>query len=268
MPHILTTQLLYSFLIGGSFIALLTILAERSSGKIAGIILMFPSTIALGFFFLGITLSPEQVAETIPRTIIPLSLLSLSAAIYILIAKKTEKITDEKSLQIIVTTFTSIIIWLTIALPFVFIKIDNLIIGVFGYIIITLLAHKLLSQGEKQQALPKPKGTIKTLLTRALFLGAIISLVVFLGKTLGAFWGSIFTMFPAATFSALIIYHLKYPAKKLYVFMRKVPVGTISLLTYTLMVMLIFPAYGVIIGSIGAYLTSLICSLLLLKIFK
>lgn len=50
MSSIFIIQLIVSFFVGGGLITLLTFLAEKSSSKVSGIILSFPSTALAGFF--------------------------------------------------------------------------------------------------------------------------------------------------------------------------------------------------------------------------
>ena len=111
----------------------------------------------------------------------------------------------------------------------------------------------------------KPKYTVAQKFYRAIFMGSLIALVVFLGKTLDVFWGGIFAVFPAATFSALIFLHFNYPVKELFSFMKKAPIGSISLFVYAISAMVLFPIVGIVMGSLGAYLLSLVSSLVLIK---
>ncbi len=53
MSKLFIIQLIVSFIVGGSIIALLSLAAEKVNKTIAGILIAFPSTVALGFFFLG-----------------------------------------------------------------------------------------------------------------------------------------------------------------------------------------------------------------------
>ncbi len=47
-------QLLVSFLVGGAITAVLSLVAEKSHTKIAGVIVALPSTIAIGYFFIAL----------------------------------------------------------------------------------------------------------------------------------------------------------------------------------------------------------------------
>src|SRR6478609_314611 len=89
-------QLATSFIIGGVFIAAISFMAERASEKVSGIIMMFPTTIVLGFFFMGIVTSPDKVAQVIPATITPIGLIVFAAVLYVHIAEFISKIIVSK----------------------------------------------------------------------------------------------------------------------------------------------------------------------------
>ena len=61
MKNLFLIQLIISFVVGGLFIALLTLVAERVSLKWRGAVLSLPSTVVISFFFIGLTKSPADV---------------------------------------------------------------------------------------------------------------------------------------------------------------------------------------------------------------
>src|SRR6188768_4529005 len=114
----LIIQVIAAFLIGGGIITLLSLLAEKADAKIAGIILMFPTTIVLGFFFLGLSTSAEAVSNIVPATLIPLGIVVFSSVIYIKMAQMFSRTQLSKMQQLIATLFTSSILWFAMAAPF------------------------------------------------------------------------------------------------------------------------------------------------------
>ena len=266
MDNALLIQLITSFIVGGAFIATLTFIAEQTNEKVSGIIRMLPSTAALGFFFLGWAVSAQKVAEIIPATLIPLGLVVFSSAIYIYTAGFIKKFVSSKLQQAILTTTISSLVWFIFAAPFALLRFSNLLIGIIGYAVLTIITHMLLQKDHGKERTTRPTYSLIQKICRAIFMGALVALVVFLGKTLNVFWGGIFTMFPAATFSALIFFHLHYPQKELFRFMKKAPIGSISLFVYAIAVMILFPKTGFIIGTLGAYILSLGSSLALIKL--
>lgn len=265
MNKLFYLQLMISFFVGGGVIALLSFIAERVNARVAGIVLAFPSTVALSFFFLGWALTPEAVANIVPATFIPLGLTVLFPAIYTYTAEFLSRTLKNKILQIVVSFFISLATWALLSLPIAFYKFNNLMVGVTGYAILALLAHWLLHRRNHK----KPTSltyTFSQKIGRAAFVGLIITLVVFLGKTFGPFWGGMLAVFPAALSSSIVILHWYYDPKSLFPTVQKYALGSVAIAVYSLTVMLVFPKIGFIFGTIVAYLASLVTSLLLAKI--
>jgi hypothetical protein len=264
MSTLFTVQLIASFIVGGGVIAVLSLVAEKMPKRIAGIVLTFPTTVAMGFFFMGLTLSPEAVTEVIPSTLIPLGLSMLFAAVYAHVAEYSEKIIRHRSGQIVASYLVSIGLWFALAIPVVIMKLNNLAIGIAGYILIVLIAHWLLQRKNYEKPVTLTY-TFGQKIGRAILVGFIIFMSVLLGKTLGPFWGGMFTMFPAVFTSLMIIIHWYYGSKSLFPTMQKVAIGSLSLFAYTITVMFVFPVYGFIAGTVIAYLVSLVVTLLLMR---
>lgn len=230
--------------------------------------MMFPTTIVLGFFFLGTATSADKVASIVPATLIPLGIVVFSSVIYIRVALFFAKHIQSKIQQVSATFFTSSIIWFALASPFAFWKFDNLWTGITGYFLLAILTHIILNK----QTHGKPGFQLtynrKQVLFRAIFIGTVISVVVYLGKTLNPFWGGIFTMFPAATFAGLIIFHFYYQPGQLFFFFGRAPLGSLSLFIYAIGVMVLFPVVGVIWGTLWAYCVSLLFSMGLIKLHR
>src|SRR3990170_3753635 len=64
-------KLVLSFVVGGSWIAAVTVLAERHGTKVGGLIGGIPSTVIVTYFFIGWTQGPDQVLQA--TTIFPLA---------------------------------------------------------------------------------------------------------------------------------------------------------------------------------------------------
>lgn len=257
-------QLIVSFIVGGGVISLLSFIAEKMSKRIAGIILTFPTTVALGFFFLGWTVSPKAVATVVSASLIPLGLSVLFVAIYAYIAEYFAKIVKNKIWQIIVSFVISIGFWFALAIPVVVLELNRLAVGVAGYTLLVLGAHFLLQRKNYKKPVTLTY-TFDQKICRAIFVGFIVFLVVLLGKTLSPFWGGMFTMFPATFSSLMMILHWYYGPKSLFPTIQKVALGSLSIFAYTITVMFVFPAYGFIIGTFFAYTVSLVVTLLLMN---
>lgn len=265
MTSTLIVQLLISFVVGGSVITFISVIAEKANENVSGIIIMFPTTIVLGFFFLGFTTSAQKVADIVPATLIPIGITILSSVVYISNAYFFSKLVLSKRSQIILTFISGNIIWFVLAAPFAIWKFNNLTVGITGYFLLIILAHYFLNRQNVSLERPKIKYSKPQILFRALFMGSIILLVVLLGKTLNPFWGGVMTMYPAATYAALTVFHFYYDPQQLYSFFKKSAIGSLSLFLYAISVMILFPKIGVIFGTISAIGLCLLFSILLIN---
>jgi hypothetical protein len=266
LTSLLILQLIVSFIAGGFLITLQSLIAEKTSEHISGIIMMFPTTIVLGFLFLGITTSAEHVSLVVPATLIPLGIVVFSSIVYTYGAIFFSKYFKTKPKQIIATFLTSSVVWFILAAPFAYFKFSNLIIGCIGFFSIIIISQFILNKALFKESIPRVKYTKLQILLRALFTGTIIVVVVLLGKLLNPFWGGIFTMFPAATFATLITLNIYYEPQQLFYFMKKAPLGSLSLFIYALVAMITFPKYGLISGTIISYSCSALFSSIIIKI--
>lgn len=150
---------------------------------------------------------------------------------------------------------------MVLALPFAVIHIHNIIIGTTGYLLFVIASHILLNLHKKPINLSPVKYTPFQILLRAVFVGLTISSVVVLSSVLNPFWGGVFAMFPSVTFSSLIIFHYYYYSpEQLFYFMKKAPIGSLSLYAYDISAMVLFKKIGFIAGSFVCVAISLIVS--------
>ena len=267
MDNLFVLQLVLSFIVGSGVITLLTFLAERVDKKTAGVVITFPTTLALGFFFLGWAVSPEAVANVVPATLIPLGLAILFPALYAYISSFCSKHINSKAIQILVTFILSIGVWFAIAVPVVVHEFNDLLIGVLGYLILITLSHVLLHRKEYEKPVTLEYTSLQKII-RSIFVGFIVFLVVLFGKLLSPFWGAIFAMFPAALTSFVIILHWYYGPSSVFGTMQKIATGSFSLLVYAIVAMIVFPIIGFVWGTVLAYLGSLVVSLVTLHFQK
>jgi hypothetical protein len=258
-------QVAVSFIAGGLLITLLTLLAERTSSKVSGIVLSFPSTIALGYFFLGWTLSSEKVAMIAPTTMVAIGTIVPFAGVYVRTAKAISAYTNNKISQIALSLIASTTVWLAIVT--VIGKVSSPLIGLAGYLALAFIGTKLIPKSTSSPVVIK-KYTVGQKTGRAIFIGCIIALVVLLGKTAGATWGGVFSVFPAALTSALVVIHWHYDTEKLSAMVQKVAIGSLSLLAYAITATLIFSKAGFVYGTLVSYIVSLGVTLILIRVAK
>jgi len=257
-------QLLASFFIGGVIISFFSFLAEKVDEKIAGIILSFPAMIALTFFFMGMTLSPEIVVDVIPSTLIPLGVSIFFVGIYPVFAEFfSQFIALKKGLQIFLTYLVSISLWFCLSVPLVLMKFKDFWLGVFGFFFLISVSYFLLNRKSYKKS-PALKYSKSQKMIRTFCMCFVVFLGVLLSKVLNPFWGGLMAMLPIGFSSILLVIHINYGFENLYPIMRKVPIGSLSLFSYVITAMLTFSEYGYIWGTVLSYLSSLIVTLFLM----
>ncbi len=243
-----TLRLIISFLAGGIFIALQTLIAERVKGKWRSIVLTVPSTLALGLFFVGFTKTPQDVVEA--ARIVPAALGPdyLFVAVFALLSR----------FGFLLSVMGGLLAWAVPAYLLLQFPPASFASSAFLYglplIIMGYFFVKRLPQVHQLKTFPM---TPVHIAIRSIIGGTIIPLIVVLANTLGNIWGGLFSAFPAAFASTfLIYYHLQGKAVIPAVARSLFFPGSVGFMVYALIAALTFPAWGIWIGTLAAYLAT------------
>lgn len=268
MNNLFFIQILSSFLIGGILISALTFWSEKLNSKVSGIIVSFPTTVVLGFIFLSWVSSPKIIPEIAPTAIAVLGVTTLFTNFYSKTSIKISRIVKQKIFQIALSFLISGAMWTIISSIIVSLKI-SLPISIFVYFILMTISHLWFKEGNKNKAkdlINIKKYSLSEKIFRGIFVGIIVALITVLSKTLTSFWGSVFSVFPAAFSSILMIYHFNYGTQKLSLVSQNMPIGSISIFVYIIVSYFTFPIMGVLFGTLISFLFSLLTSIFLVKI--
>jgi len=263
-----TIKIVISFIFGAIFLSLLLYFAEKSNKKISGIIITFPSTMVLSFFFIGWTISSKVVIKIVPLTIIILGLDVFFIIIYPFIASYVKNKIKNKLLQILITLFLSLSVWFILSILFFQYKINNLFVSILIYLFFVVMSKIIISKKIRKidKKTTKIKYSFSQIIFRALFMGFIITLSVFLSKVLDPFLGAIFAVFPAAFVSMIIIIHYNYDSNFLFYFLENVSIGSLNLFLYAIMTIYTFKCFGFVFGTLTNIFLAIIVIYLLTKI--
>ncbi len=243
-------QLLTSFLVGGGAVALISLLAERASARTAGFLLSLPTTVAIGTFFIGWTLGPEGVAKAIPVMPLSLGIDVAYTAVYVYVAR----LQLAKRHSVMTALGSALSFWALLALPVAMYEVSDLRLSLLVYVVFTIATHFLLirlpcpeSESDIVRYTPLQKAA------RAMVSGSLIVLIVYLSKTLGPVWGGVFSMFPAANTSAMVIIHWQRDVGVLTKVCRMIPLGSPTFLVYVFAALWAFPRFGIVMGTVISY---------------
>lgn len=222
----------------------LSIIAEQSSPRIAGILSGYPTGTAISLFFFGLEINPIFAAHSAIYNMI--GLVAMQAFIYFYYKASLKFGIIVSSVIAIIGYF--IIIWI---LHFLgvnkFIAMLVPISSIFAFIV-------LFRPIKNVKVKTKVQLNHKVLFIRALFAAFIILFITGIAKLVGPTWSGLFSAFPTTLFPLMLIVHLTYDRKHVHTIIKNVPVGIFSLVLYSLTISIVYPLCGIYWGTLIAYI--------------
>lgn len=250
-----------SFIIGGAWVALSTVAAERFGSIVGGLLAGFPSTVAVALFFIGATQSEVVASEA--TTVIPIThgVNGLFLLIFILLINK----------GLVLSLFAAFFVWFSNAFILSTIGIQNFGLSVLAWLILFLFTFVMTEKIIKinKQGKLKLHFSKRQVALRALFGGSVIAFAVFIGKLSGPTLGGVFSTFPAMFTSTLVVTHMSGGA----VFSRAVAKsmlfsGLINVTLYVIVVRYLYLSIGLYWGTAIALVIALFIGYLTYYIMK
>ncbi len=190
-------KLVLSFIVGGAWVTIATLIADKYGTKLGGIIIGLPSTLLVSLFFIGWTQSPGVAVEA--TTIVPIigAVNALFLVAYIALVR----------VNFWIALSGSALFWALCSFSLLVFKFSNFYLSLMIYVIVVFISYFIIEKGirVKSKSAREIKHTVGTLLFRGLLSGTIIALAVAMGKIGGPLLGGIFAMFPAMFLSTVLI---------------------------------------------------------------
>ena len=190
-------KLSLSFLVGGAWVTIATLIADRYGTKLGGMIIGLPSTLLVSLFFIGWTQSPGASVEA--TTIVPIvgAVNALFLVVYITLVR----------VNFWLALSGAELFWGLCSWSLLIFKFRNFYLSLVVYLIVVLASYFIIEKGirVKSESAREMTHTASALLFRGLLSGTIITLAVALGKTGGPLLGGMFAMFPAMFLSTVLI---------------------------------------------------------------
>ncbi|MBI5225170.1 DUF3147 family protein [Candidatus Micrarchaeota archaeon] len=235
-------KLIFSFFVGGAYVALIIRISEKVEPKLAGIITGFPGTNVLSLLFLAWTNDANFALAAMPIGPIGISVNS----IYLAILLGLIKFGKFKALIV------SLAIWFALILPFVYINFNDFYLAIFISIFIFAIGLHLLSKFPiktiKAQKLPK-----RELFLRCILAGSLIAVSVLAGKFLGPLWGGLFATFPAQFSSSVLLLTRTHGRDAAASVAKNIPYGSFSLIAFLIAFNTLLPQIGLISATAISY---------------
>jgi hypothetical protein len=189
-----------SFLIGGAWVSLSTLAAEKFGSRVGGILAGFPSTAAIALFFIGLTQSAEIASAA--TTVMPMThgVNGLFLVIYILLIRR----------GLFLSLLAALSVWFLNAFILSAIGIRHfelsILVWAFLFLFSFFMTEKVMTI--RSTGSIRLKYSARQALLRGLFGGSVIASAVLIGKLGGPTMGGIFAIFPSIFVSTLAVTYL------------------------------------------------------------
>ena len=247
-------------ILAGIVAILVTLAIERFGGLIGGVLGTIPSTIipaAAGVYYLD-----GKQALLSSMSIVPLGMMvnGLFLGVWIVLPKY---VSNRKS-PLVLTTFSSISIWaifaylaLEIANYTSSVELSPFILGILGLIFLIFISIFF-----NIKTLPSPKGTNKVplpiLMARGIAASIAIGCALILANLGEPLVAGLASAFPAIFLTSMIALWISQGVTVPQGAAAPMMLGGASVAVYALVVMWSIPSFGIIIGSLIAWLSSIV----------
>ena len=241
-------KLVLSFIVGGAWVTIATLIADKYGTKLGGIIIGLPSTLLVSLFFIGWTQSPGVAVDA--TTIVPVvgAVNALFLVVYISLVR----------VNFWLAISGSALFWALCSFSMLILKFSNFYLSLMIYVIVVIISYFIIEKGirVKSESAREIKHTVGALLFRGLLSGTIIALAVVLGKVGGPLLGGMFAMFPAMFLSTVLITYFSQGALFSSAVMKVALLGALSVVLYGVLVRYAYIPLGLGWGTMVSIIIS------------
>ncbi len=245
------TSLLAKVIWSAGIVLCLTIIAERVSTRVAGILSGAPLSAVIVYFFVGRDIGTAYVVDSVPHGI---AAFTATLAFVLAYYKSTDWFSRYAPLgsALVAVAVFLIVAFGLVAIPFTLTSATLTTVCVIGFSV--WLFRKIeFTRVEKPE-----RYSARLILLRGGFAAALIVGVIALAKILGPRWTGLLVGFPSTLMPTLIIIHATYGATDTHAMMRNFPVGMGSIVLYIIAVGFTFPLWGIYIGTAASLAVSIL----------
>jgi hypothetical protein len=243
-------RLLLSFLIGGGWIAAATLAADRLGSRIGGFLSGLPSTVVVTFFFIGLGQGTE--AATRATTVFPMGF--AVTGIFLLAFAAFSRHSFAAGFA------SALTLWILLSALILVFKPNRFGLSITVYVVVLAATIGLTGSALRLPQAQHGGGRHSPwqVAARALFGGLIIVTAVLLSRVGGPVFGGVFAGFPAVFVSTLVIGYREHGLDFARAVVRPMLLtGMITIGVYGIGVRLLYPACGLVGGTILSFLLSL-----------
>lgn len=246
---VLFIRLALSFLIGGSWVTVITLATVKYGAKVGGLLAGFPSTVAFSLAFIAWTQSVQSAVDA--TTALPFALGS-TASFSLVYARLV------KRFRFSVSLFAALGYWVvcsTILTGLVLTFKLSFALSVVGFYAIALVAY--LALADKREGTASSHGVRPTAFQwvwRFVLSGGVIVSAVFVSQEVGPSIGGVVSSFPAIIISTTyILSRVEGIGPSRSVAVPVLAAAVFSVVPYVALVRYTYPVFGIAEGTLIAY---------------
>lgn len=245
-------QTILPFILSALVVILITVVAEKYGTKIGGIIGTLPTTIIVAYIFIALNQGLVFASNSVAVVPAEMGINLFFLCIFAIIAYQS----------FIVALVGSFIFWLFLSTTLYLLNISNIYFSVIAFCFSMITTFLILEKIKKVKSTGKAKVhyTPMKIFVRGILAGVIIAISVFLSN-FGEVISGIFSVFPAMISSTMIITYREHGPVFSAGIAKSMIFGSWSVMSYAVSIHFLYPIYGILQGSIFAFIISLIISI-------
>ncbi|ALM53868.1 hypothetical protein [Halomonas huangheensis] len=221
----------------------LSVIAERVSTRVAGLLAGYPLGTAIALFFIGLELSPQFAADSAVHTLAGFTATLAFGGGYLVGGRR------DGLAGIVRGTALGLLAWLATSLiltTFDFTRISGTLTTLAAIVLFSWLYRRV----PETRATPRGGFSWSALALRAGLAAGIIFLITGLAHVVPSAWAGVMAAFPVTMYPFLVILHLVQGAAPVATVIKHYPLGLGSLLCYALVVSLTYASLGLWLGTL------------------
>jgi hypothetical protein len=227
----------------------LSLVAERVGPKAAGLLSGYPMGAAIVLFFYGLEIGPEFASESAVYTLVGL----IATQSFMFFYYKASLYF--KKLNMLCSTATSLTGFFLISWLLHFVTLDKL----SALLIVTLSLFvfvRLFKKIENIKIENRIRLTNTIILARGVLAASMILMVIGAAKLVGTKWAGLFSAFPVTFLPLILIVQFTYDKEHVHTIIKNVPRGLGAVIIYALAVSVLYPVFGVYMGTVLAFIAA------------
>lgn len=224
----------------------LSMIAERVSTRVAGLLSGYPLGTAIALFFIGLEIAPDFAADSAVHTLAGFTATLALGGGYLLCGRRSGLP------GVLAGTAGGLLCWLLVSAllaPVDFNRLGGTLTTLAAIVVFTWLYRRV----PEARASARGRFSWLAMAFRAGLAAAIIFAITGLAHVLPSAWAGLLAAFPVTMYPFLVILHLTHGAAPVATVIKHYPAGLGSLLCYALCVSLTYTTLGLVLGTLAGF---------------